>query len=234
MNLYESNEVYKVHKFKNRAEWLSYRVRGIGASESSSILGYNPYKTSIELYQDKITKRNLDEVEPTPTKAQEYGILAEEPLRELFKLTYKEKYNVFYQDKVILQNVSNPYMLYSPDGLVQEIATGKLGIYEGKTAAILNNILKESWRDQIPNNYFIQLLHGMFVTGFEFAVLNVELKYEYKDKDTGEVKITYERRDYRIDRENHKEDIAYLLDNVDKFWNENVLKQVQPALNIQI
>ena len=63
-------------------------------------------------------------------------------------------------------------MLYSPDGLVQEIATGKLGIYEGKTAAILNNILKESWRDQIPNNYFIQLLHGIFVTGFEFAVLN--------------------------------------------------------------
>lgn len=234
MNLYESNSVYKVHTFKDRKEWLTYRVRGIGASESSSILGYNPYKTSIELYQDKITKRTLEELEYAPTKAQEYGILAEDPLRELFKLTYKDKYVVYYKENVILQSATHPFMLYSPDGLILEIETGKLGIYEGKTAGILNNILRESWKGQIPNNYFIQLLHGIFVTGFEFAVLNVELRYEYTDKDTKEKTITYERRDYRVDRENYEEDIAYLVENVKDFWENNVLKQVQPALNIQI
>ncbi len=233
INLYESNDTYLVHQFKDRQEWLSYRVRGIGASESSSILGYNAYKNSVELYLEKIRPKS-ENTYNEPTEAQEYGILAEEPLRELFKLTYKKKYLVYYQDNVILQSVSNPYMLYSPDGLVLDLETNELGIYEGKTAGILNNIMRENWKGQIPNNYFIQLLHGMFVTGFKFAILNVELRYEFTDKETKIKTLTFERRDFRINRDSVEEDIKYLVDNVHEFWNENVLKQIQPALNIQI
>jgi putative phage-type endonuclease len=233
MNLYENNETYLVHSFKDRQEWLEYRIRGIGASESSSILGLNPYKTSLELYEEKIRPKTSIEDKP-PTKAQEYGILAEEHLRELFKLTYKDKYQVFYQKNVILQSVTHPFLLYSPDGLIVDLETNQVGIYEGKTAAILNNILKESWKGQIPNNYFIQLLHGLLVTNFDFAILNVELKFEFTDKDTGEKTITYERRMYRVNRENHEEDLNYLLQEVKNFWNNHVIAKVQPPLNIHI
>ena len=39
---------------QNTEEWFKYRNSGIGASEAPIILGLSPYKTRIELYEQKI------------------------------------------------------------------------------------------------------------------------------------------------------------------------------------
>ena len=40
-------------KTTNREEWLKERKKGIGASEASCIIGVNPWKTNVELWQEK-------------------------------------------------------------------------------------------------------------------------------------------------------------------------------------
>ena len=36
-----------------REEWLEARKNGIGGSDAATILGLNPYKTTIELWEEK-------------------------------------------------------------------------------------------------------------------------------------------------------------------------------------
>ena len=37
-------------------EWLKRRFESIGASESGSILGINPYKTAVDVYYEKVDR----------------------------------------------------------------------------------------------------------------------------------------------------------------------------------
>ena len=42
---------YRIYDFHNEQEWLSGRLNGIGGSDASAVLGMNPYKTNIELFE---------------------------------------------------------------------------------------------------------------------------------------------------------------------------------------
>ena len=39
----------------SREEWLQYRKAGIGGSDAGAICGLNPYRTAMQVYQDKIS-----------------------------------------------------------------------------------------------------------------------------------------------------------------------------------
>lgn len=39
----------------DRAEWLGYRKRGLGGSDAGAVCGLNPYRTAMQVYQDKTT-----------------------------------------------------------------------------------------------------------------------------------------------------------------------------------
>ena len=41
----------------DKAEWLRYRKRGISGSDAGAVCGLNPYRTAMEVYQDKITEK---------------------------------------------------------------------------------------------------------------------------------------------------------------------------------
>ena len=42
---------------------------------------------------------------------------------------------------------------------------------EIKTTEIPRSMQREKWQDKIPDNYYIQILHQLLATGWEFAVL---------------------------------------------------------------
>ncbi len=44
----------KIDYFKENAEWLRFRNRGVGASDVPAILGYDEYKCNLELFYEKI------------------------------------------------------------------------------------------------------------------------------------------------------------------------------------
>lgn len=203
---------------KNRDEWLKNRTR-IGGSDASAIVGMNPYMSNVELWEIKTgitTQRDISE-EPYV----KYGTEAEQHLRELFKLDFPE-YEMHYAENNMWTNDKYPFSHASLDGWLID-QDGRMGIWECKTTNILKSMQKEKWRDRIPDNYFIQLLHYFMVTEFEFAILKAQLKSEFN----GDVYI--QTKHYKIERADVEEDIKYLADAESKFW-EQVQKKTRPAL----
>ena len=221
---YKSNETYTVLKYKSKDEWRENRFKGIGSSDSSAVVGLNPYKSSQQLYREK---KGLVEVEDISEKDfVKYGIEAEEHLRNLFQLDFPQ-FKVHYQSDTILQRNDKPYLLASPDGLLVD-EKGRLGILEIKTTNILASMQKEKWQQgHIPDNYYIQCLHQMLVSRAEFVCLKAQLKFKYGDD------IQLSTRHYWIERENVLDDIDYLEEEIDKFWNNHFLADLEPNLIIK-
>ena len=46
-------EPYKIYDFEDEKAWLKGRLNGIGGSDASAVVGKNPYKTNIELFEEK-------------------------------------------------------------------------------------------------------------------------------------------------------------------------------------
>lgn len=213
----------KGKKIMNKEEWLNERKKGIGGSDAATILGKNPYKTTIDLWKEKIGLADADDISDKPYV--QYGTNAEEYLRELFKLDFP-KYDVKHEEYSILKHPEYPFLFASLDGTLIDEETGELGILEIKTTNILKSKQKEKWKDKIPDNYYCQVLHYLNVTGYSFAILKAQLKYDYD----GDIRL--ETKHYFIDRNdpNVQADIEFLKEKEIEFWNNYVVTQKEPPV----
>ena len=219
--LYQQNDRYKVLQFGNRAEWLAGRIQGIGGSDAAAVVGQNPWKDNLTLWEEKTGRRQPEDI--SGKEAVIYGNEAEEPLRRLYKAKHRGEIEVNYMQNVTLQNREHPELLYSPDGLLVD-GQGRKGILEIKTTTILRSRDKEKWAEQIPPNYFIQVLHGLNVTGFDFVDVLAELTFR---PDYSQI------REYHIEREDQEEALRYLQEEILSFW-EKVKTDQEPALLLPI
>ena len=201
-------------------EWLEKRKKGISGTDASAILGLNPYKTSIDVWSNKV--HGLD-VPFTSNLAVEYGLKAEKPLIDLFALDYQE-YKVSHKDYDFRVCKEYDFLIGSLDGELIEKSSGEHGVLEVKTTTILNSMHKEKWNNKIPDNYYIQVLHYMIVTGYSFAFLKAQLK-SIIDGET-----YLQTKHYKINREEVIKDIDYLRGKEIEFWNKYVLTKKQPPL----
>lgn len=195
----------------SREDWLNHRER-IGGSDASAILGMNPYRTNIELWQLKTGQLIPENISEKPYV--KYGTEAEKYLRELFKLDFPE-YQVMYVENNMFLNDKYNFGHASLDGWLID-QNGRRGVWECKTTNILQSMQKEKWNHRIPDNYYVQLLHYLLITEFDFAVLKAQLKYEFN----GEIYL--QTKHYKIERAEVQEDIEFLESAERKFW-----KQVQ-------
>ena len=206
----------------NHEEWLQARLKGIGASEASAVIGCNPYMSNVDLWRLKTGRKQAQDI--SSNAHVQYGHDAEGPLRELFALDYPQ-FEVSYGGAYdMVHNPKHPYIFATLDGRLKEKATGRLGVYEGKTTEILRSMQKEKWKDRIPDNYYVQVIHQLIATGWEFAVLNAQMKRVFD----GDVRT--ETRRYIIERAEVRDDIDYLLAEEIKFWTEYVQKDREPPL----
>lgn len=199
---------YIVCDFKSEEEWLSGRKNGIGGSDASAVIGMNPYKSNIDLFEEKTGRRGLEDISDKPYVI--YGKKAEAPIRELFKLDYPQ-YQVEHHEYRILRSEGYPFMQASLDGELTDPG-GRKGILEIKTSNILQSVQYEKWKDRIPDNYYIQVLHYLLVTGYEFAVLRAHLTSEWGADKRTTVKH------YFIERSEVKDDLEVLLQEERRFW----------------
>ena len=202
----------------SREEWLKNRQR-IGGSDASAIVGMNPYRSNVDLWKIKTGQLDAEDISEKPYV--KYGTQAELHLRNLFALDFPE-YQVFYVENNMWLNDKYPFAHASLDGWLVD-QNGRKGILEIKTTEILQSMQKEKWNHRIPDNYYIQLLHYLMVTEFEFADLKAQLKYDFG----GEVFL--HTRHYHIERIEVEEDIKYLEAAERKFWQQ-VQRKEQPAL----
>ena len=82
---------------------------------------------------------------------------------------------------------------------------------------------KDLWKDRIPDNYYIQLLHYLLITGFDFAVLKGQMKFDID----GEVWL--QTKHYKIERSEVREDIGFLKEKEFEFW-QRIKQDKPPAL----
>ena len=205
-------------QLKSREEWLKNRQR-IGGSDASAIVGMNPCRSNVDLWKIKTGQLAAEDISEKPYV--KYGTQAEQYLRELFALDFPE-YRVFYTENNMCLNNKYPFAHASLDGWLAD-QKGRNGILEIKTTEILQSMQKEKWNHRIPDNYYIQLLHYLMVTEFEFAELKAQLKYNFGGE------IFLQTKHYHIERDEVEEDIKYLEAAERKFWQQ-VQRKEQPAL----
>jgi len=168
----------------DRAEWLSWRNKGIGGSDASVICGINRYKSPIELWMEK-----TGQIEPKEAgEAAYWGNIMEPIIRDEF--TKRSGFDVLIE-KSLLQHPEYSYMLANLDGIVIDEVKRKGYIFEAKTA---NSFVTGEWDMNIPENYQLQVQHYMAVTGYEGAYVAVLIggntfKYYFIERDEELIKI---------------------------------------------
>lgn len=192
----------------SREEWLEARSGRIGGSEASAVVGLNPYMSNTDLWSIKTGRKEPEDISDRPYV--QYGHNAEPLLRDLFRLDFPD-YRVGYVDNNMFINDMFPWAHASLDGWLQD-PDGRIGILEIKTTEILQSMQKEKWKDRIPDNYYLQVLHYMMVMEADFACLKAQLKYDY----SGDVFL--QTRHYWIERPDVENDIRILAEKEKEFW----------------
>lgn len=203
------------------ADWKQERKKGVGASEAAAIVGMSPYKTNATLWEEKTGRREPDDLINNPFVA--YGKAAEEPIRQLFMLDNPE-YKLEYNEFKIIRNPEHPFIFATLDGELTDTRDGRRGIYEGKTTEIMNSRQWALWKDRIPDSYYIQLIHQLLATGWDFAILNAQIKYT-----VGSGKRIKRTEEYVVERKDAQEDMDWLLEREIEFWRY-VQNDTRPGL----
>lgn len=206
-------------KLKDRAEWLEARKNRIGGSDAACIVGMNPYRSNVELWEIKTGQVEAEDISDKPYV--KYGSEAEQHLRELFKLDFPQ-YKVSYVEDNMWLNDKYPFAHASLDGWLED-EQGRKGILEIKTTNILQSMQKEKWKNRIPDNYYIQVLHYLMVTEFDFAVLKAQLKYDYD----GDIMLI--TKHYKIERDEVQDDVEY-LQKAEKDFYSAIKEKRRPSL----
>jgi putative phage-type endonuclease len=167
-------------------EWHALRKTKITATDAAVIMGVSPWKTKLQLYNEKIS----DDVKPLyMNPAMERGIELEPLARELFNI--KTGWNM--QPVIIV----NDWLMASLDGRDEDSGT----ILEIKCPGVKDHALAESGK--IPEYYLPQLQHQMYVSsvrlmyyysfdGIEGVIVKVKRDDEYIEKMLVEEKKFYD------------------------------------------
>lgn len=200
-------------------EWLKNRMRGIGGSEISAVIGQNPYMNNIELWELKTGRRQAEDISDKPFV--QYGNQAERHLRGLFRLDFPQ-FAVDYVENNSFVNSKYPWAQASLDGWMTD-QNGRRGVLEIKTTEILQSMQKERWNKQVPMNYYCQVLFYMAVVEADFSIIKAQLKTVFNG-------IPYlQTKHYPIERADVQDDIDYMMERGERFW-EYVKKDERPPL----
>lgn len=187
------------------------RKQGIGGSDAAIILQVCPYKDIYQLWEEKTGRRESEDISSKP--AVHWGnVLEDVILKEYARLTGHE---VSACDKTH-SHPDYPWMLGHIDGKIE----GQSKILECKTAGYN---AKKDWgqpgTDQVPLHYLVQTQHYLAVTGCEAA----------------DVAVLIAGSDFRIYTIKRDEGIVkHLIEQERKFWEEHVLKDIEPAIEMKV
>ena len=205
--------------YPDRASWLAGRSeRGIGASEAAAVCGMSPWTTKNELWE---LKRGIRKAKDISDNAEvQRGVNMEGAVRNFFAALHPGK--IVYHPFDILYQEDRPWLFATLDGEFFP-DDGKTGILEVKTASPNGKALWAEWDGKAPNHYYAQICHQLLATGFDFAILQAALWTR-----SGDIIL----REYRYERADCEEDMAWLLQQEEEFW-ESVQTGKRPGAPIR-
>lgn len=194
-------------KPKDRAEWLELRKNGIGASEVASVVGISPWTTPFALFLQK--SGQLPPIEEN--NAMHMGRLLEGVVVQLWEEQTGFKAVKASAKDIIYQDPEHPWRIVTPDRIAYEVNPGT-----GKKQKVLVEAKTSSMSfdpENLPTYYVAQCQYQMLVTGVHVCYLC----WLTAGRDFGYARIEYD-----------SEFAGWLAEEVDKFWNENVLGGKEP------
>lgn len=209
---------------ESHEKWKEERKYGLGASDAGAYLGRSKWKTNVELWEEKTGLREAEDISGKPYV--QYGHDAEPHIRALFALDHPELIVRYESPFKIIRNDEHPFIFCTPDGELEERETGRQGGFECKTTEIRRASQWEEWKDRIPDQYYSQVIHQMISAGWEFVWLRAHIRWHDK---TGAFRI--DTREYKIERRDVLDDIAYTKAEAIEFWTM-VEKKQRPALKL--
>lgn len=170
----EANVIYDTKKM-SKYEWLKERGKGIGGSDAASVVGLNPYKSSVSVYLEKLNymKNNVNNIDDktinsilnkntqhiedtiyTNYKMELGNKLKDFVAREFALKTNKKVRNI----NGILKNDKYPFALANIDRAI----VGEKAFLECKVSG---SYLKREWKEGVPIYIKVQCHHYMAVSG---------------------------------------------------------------------
>ena len=199
-----------------REDWLANRDNHIGASEAGAILGLG-FMSKIDLWKIKTGRMTPKDLSDNAAVA--YGNRAEDALRQLFMAKHPELSLTYRPFDFVFQS-ERPWLRATLDGELTDIQSDAKGILEIKTTTCLSRADWEKWNGRVPDGYLAQLSHQFLATGFEFAYLFAELM----GSDGNSV-----IRSYYFTREDMQDNMEYLLNEEERFWECVVADRMPPV-----
>lgn len=194
-----------------REEWLEVRKSGIGSSEVATIVGLNPWETPYQLWR---RKRGLDAPKPENFAMKAGHYLEDAVSRFWVDETGRQVIKRSAGDWIIRDN-DRPYLQVSPDRtywLGESRSQGDKGILECKTTQMAVDA------NDIPKHWFCQVQYQLGVAGYEHG----SLAWLCSGREFGYTDIAHVPDFY-----------AWLIEEVDRFWVDNILGGQEPdAVNV--
>lgn len=184
-----------------RDEWLKYRKKSIGGSDSAAIAGLNPWKSAISVWLEKTGC----ETEDFDNERMRIGRDLEDYVAKRFEEATGLKVR---RRNAILQHQSIDWMTANVDRLI-------VGADEGLECKVTGSYSASDWKDdKIPLMYEMQMHHYMAVTGASAWWIAALIGNE-------RIAVKRIKRDEDV--------ISALIDIERSFWEGNVLTGEMPA-----
>ncbi|MEW6507212.1 MAG: lambda-exonuclease family protein [Bacteroidota bacterium] len=150
-------------KEMSREEWLKSRRIGIGGSDVSAILGFDRYRTPLDIYFEKTSEEIIEKSVNAKMKA---GLMLEDVIADWFR---EETGLVVRRDNKIRIHKEIPFLLANIDRLIT--GSDGPGVLEIKTTS---GWIARNWEDgDVPLDYYAQLQHYLSVTGYDYGYFAV-------------------------------------------------------------
>lgn len=193
---------YKEILYHTKEEWLAWRKNGLGGSDAAAVIGMNPYVSPYTVWANKLGL--ISETEDNEAMRQGRDLEAYVASRFTEKTGKKVK-----RKPAMLWNIKHDFMFADVDRMV----VGEKAGLECKTTSSLH--LKKFKNGEFPDNYYVQCMHYLAVTGLERWYLAVLI--------LGKDFLVFEiKRD--------EEEIEALIQAETEFW-QLVQKKEPPAVD---
>lgn len=194
-----------------REAWLAERASGIGASESASAIGVDPYRSPIELWSTKCGLTEPDDISgklPVKIGNRLEALVIEEFAEQSGRLVtpWPQYHSIKHPDF--------PFITCTPDAeeLNPDCLDERISLVQVKAVSAY---MDRQWKHEAPLHYIVQCQHELAVVGCQRATLvalvgNSHLRW-----------FDLERDDAFIDA---------LLQRLDEFW-ACVQNRIPPAID---
>jgi len=186
----------------SKAEWTARRVHSIGGSEIGVIMGFNNYKTPLQLYREKTGEAVPDDISSKETVY--WGTMLEDIVAQEFAKRANKKVAVLQQIFIHPQY----------DFMTANIDRDVLGEDAGLECKTASEYKKGEWQgEEIPASYILQCQWYMAITGarqWYIACLIGGNKFDWKPVP----------RDDEL--------IGMMEHSAVSFWKNHVLKRIPP------